>query len=514
MTHALSAIPSCAEGTYSVGVMKTKRSHNSGIPASSTAPAAAFVAEQTQISKYYNQKSGHGFAAEDANHLADLFAGKPASVVGRSNKLNGADRLVGATALQSKYYRTAQQTLAAAFDGPSGNYRYTGQLLEVPKDQHAEVVRLMRGKISAGRVPGVTDPAKAPELVRQGSITYGQARNTARAGNIESIIFDAKTQSVTAACTFGMSFAVTFAMATLNGKSYRDAVREASLAAVQVGGTAFLTGILASQFLRTRSAAVSAVAIRSLLKKVPCDSLGRKILEALACGAAGQPLAGAAAINHLAKALRSNILTAAIATAVTSTPDFYRAFFARTISRKQLIKNVAVNAAGAAGGTAGWFAGAAGGAAIGTAVAPGVGTTVGAVLGGIAGAFGMGAGCAIGTKRVADILIEDDAEAMISLLRRRLAKIAESYLLTPREVELLGKEANRRADAKWLRELFRENSASRRRANKFILDEFTPFVERMLRRRPKLRLPGKEKIIRVAVDSVLKAVDEREAHAA
>jgi hypothetical protein len=497
-----------------LNAIKRKHRHKIVIPSSAGSAAAAFVAEQTQVAKYHNLKSGHGFAAEDANHLADLFAGKPASIVGRGNTLNGADRLVGGTAIQSKYYRTAVDTLAAAFDGPSGNFRYTGQLLEVPKDQHAEVVRLMRRKIYQGRVPGVTDPAKASEIVKAGSVTYRQAFNTARPGTLESLVFDAKTQAVTTLGAFGLSFAVTFIFAKLNGKNQDQALREASLAAVKVGGATLLTGILASQFLRTRTAAVSAVAIRSFLKRVPCDSLGRKVLEAFACGAAGQPVAGAAAINHLAKALRSNILTAAIATAVTSTPDFYRAFFARTISRKQLIKNVTVNAAGAAGGTAGWFAGAAGGAAIGTAVAPGVGTTVGAVVGGIAGAFGLGAGCAIGTKHVTDMLIEDDAVAMISLLRRRLAKIAESYLLTPHEVELLGKEANRKANAKWLRQLFRENSASRKRANKFISDEFTPFVERMLRRRPKLRLPGQEKIIRVAADSVLKAVDESEAHAA
>jgi outer membrane lipoprotein SlyB len=494
--------------------MRTKRNHNSDIPASSTAPAAAFVAERTQVAKYHNLKSGHGFAAEDANHLADLFAGKPASIVGRGNTLNGADRLVGATALQSKYYRTARETLAAAFDGPSGNFRYAGQVLEVPKDQHAEVVRLMRKKIFEGRVPGVSDPSQAPEMVRRGSITYRQAVNTARPGNIDSLIFDAKTHSVTAAGTFGVSFAFTFAMAKWNGKSHKDAIREASWAAVQVGGTVFLTGIVTSQLLRTRAAAAGTVALRSLLKKAPREGLSQILLEALASGATGRTPTGAAAVNQLAKALRSNAAVTAVATVLTSCPDFYRAAFARTISWKQMGKNFAVNAAGAAGGSVGWLGGAACGAAAGTACAPGVGTAVGALVGGIGGALSLGTCCSWGAKKVADLLAKDDAEEMLEVLHRKLAKLAESYCLTSRETRLLSRHVQRKVDTKWLRRLFRENSDSRKRANKFISDEFTPFVERMLCRRPKLRLPGQEKIIRVAADSVLKAVDEREAHAA
>ena len=56
----------------------------------------------TQIFKY-STKYGHGFAAEDANNLADKLSGKNAEVVGTSNTLNGPDRVVNGVFVQSKY---------------------------------------------------------------------------------------------------------------------------------------------------------------------------------------------------------------------------------------------------------------------------------------------------------------------------------------------------------------------------------------------------------------------------
>ena len=58
-----------------------------------SAPLTAQALEKTQISKYHT-KGGHGFAAEDANNLADTLRGKTAQVVGTSNESNGADRTV------------------------------------------------------------------------------------------------------------------------------------------------------------------------------------------------------------------------------------------------------------------------------------------------------------------------------------------------------------------------------------------------------------------------------------
>jgi len=145
--------------------------------------------EKTQISRYH-AAGGHGFAAEDANHFADRIRLRRPELVGPGNEKNGADRIVGGVPIQTKYHQTASGTVGAAFDSKTGLYRYRGQVLEVPKDQYEECVEVMRKKIADGSVPGVSDPRRAEELVRSGSITYKQARNIARAGNIDSIVFD------------------------------------------------------------------------------------------------------------------------------------------------------------------------------------------------------------------------------------------------------------------------------------------------------------------------------------
>ena len=143
--------------------------------------------EQTQISMYPSP-SGHGFAAEDANNINDILRGITAEVIGTSNELNGPDRVINGVFLQSKYYQSASKTVAAAFDSNSGDYRYVGQMLEVPKDQWEDCVKFMRKRIEQGKVPGIKNPADAEKIVRQGSVTYQQAKNIARAGNIDSLI--------------------------------------------------------------------------------------------------------------------------------------------------------------------------------------------------------------------------------------------------------------------------------------------------------------------------------------
>ena len=48
--------------------------------------------------------------------------------------------------------------------------------LEVPKDQYNLAVEIMRNKILAGWVVGVTDPDQADNIVRAGYFTYSQAK--------------------------------------------------------------------------------------------------------------------------------------------------------------------------------------------------------------------------------------------------------------------------------------------------------------------------------------------------
>ncbi len=356
---------------------RVKRSADNALSASLTAQEL----EKTQIAKYHT-KGGHGFAAEDANNLNDRLRGKKAEVVGISNELNGADRVVDGVRVQSKYFQSASETIAAAFDSGSGNYRYEGQVLEVPKDQYKACLELMRKRIAQGKVPGFENPADAENIVQQGTVTYKQARNIARAGNVDSLVFDAKTQAVTSTYVFAISFAVTFAQNRWQGESAKNAMRAALESSILAGSTTLVTGIISAQLLRTKAAAIGVVSVRSGVKAISGTTIGRQAIHRIAAGSLGKAVYGAAAINHVSKLLRSNVVTATIATAVTSGPDFYRAVFGRSISWRQFTKNISVNIAGVATGAVGWLGGAAAGAAIGSAV-PIVGTAAGGVVGGI-----------------------------------------------------------------------------------------------------------------------------------
>lgn len=286
-------------------------------------PFVAQAIERIQIAKYHTL-GGHGFAAEDVNTLIDRLTAKKAEVVGVSNQLHGADRLVDGVLIQSKYYASPSQTVRAAF-GPEGAFLYEGQVLEVPRDQFSECVELMAERIADGQVPNVSNPAEAEKLVRQGAVTYEQAKNVARAGTVESLIFDAGTQCVSCVSVFSVAAAVTFAQQRWSGKSSKEAAKAAVGSASASGLSTLIIGVLSAQILRTKVAAAATVTVRGLLKAtVSGPGPGREIVECVAKASLGKAVHGAAAVNHVAKLLRTNAVTGVIALGVTSAPDFYR----------------------------------------------------------------------------------------------------------------------------------------------------------------------------------------------
>ena len=463
---------------------------SNGLSASLTAQEL----EKTQISKYHT-KGGHGFAAEDANNLNDKLRGKKSEVVGISNELNGADRVVDGVGVQSKYFQSAPKTIAAAFDSGSGNYRYEGQVLEVPKDQYKACVELMRKRIAQGKVPGFENPADAEILVREGTVTYKQARNIARAGNVDSLVFDAKTQAVTSTYVFAISFAVTFAQNRWQGESTKNAMRAALESSILAGSTTLVTGIISAQLLRTKAAAIGVVSVRSGVRAISSTTIGRQAIHRIAAGSLGKAVYGAAAINHVSKLLRSNVVTATIAAAVTSGPDFYRAVFSRSISWRQFTKNISVNVAGVATGTAGWVGGVAAGAAIGSAV-PVVGTAAGGVVGGIVGALGCGIGGSKAAKAIADKIADDDSKHLLMVLQDEIQLLAFEYMLTEDEVEDIASTVKSTVNPKWLRRMFEEtNGATNKyRSRKFIRSEFEPQFEAIIKERPRIVLPSADQL--------------------
>ena len=467
-----------------------KRARVKALPA----PLVAQSLEKTQISKYH-AKGGHGFSAEDANNFADTLKGRQAEVIGISNELNGADRFVDGLQVQSKYFQSASETVASAFDPSTRVYRYSGQVLEVPRDQYDACLALMRERISQGKVPGYENPADAERIIQRGTVTYKQARNIARAGNIDSILFDAKTQAVTSTYVFAVSFAVTFAHSLWSGADTKEATKEALGTALSAGSTTLITGIVSAQILRTKTAAIGVVAARSGVKAVSGTTVGREAIHRIAAGSLGKAVYGAAAANHVSKLLRSNVVTATIAAVATSTPDFYRAVFEGSISWRQFSKNVSVNIAGVVTGTAGWIGGAAAGAAIGSAV-PVIGTAAGGVVGGIIGAMGGGIGGSAAAKAVADRIADDDSEQLIRALKVELQELAFEYMLSEIEVDQLGKDAGDIVKPKWLRRLFKTSmkGTDTEAMKRAIREVFEPRIATIVRNRPKVLLPPTENI--------------------
>ena len=389
--------------------------------------------ENMQYSKYHT-KGGHGFAAEDANAFYDIVRFKDVDLVGRNNELNGADRIVEGIKIQTKYYKTPQETISSAFDSKSGLYRYTGQILEVPADQYEACVKLMERKIIEGKVPGFKNPEDARKIVKKGLLTYNQARNIAKVGNIDSLMFDAATQAVISTHVLGLSFTIAFALAKWRGKSHQEAMKVAMKSAIETAGTTFITGIVTAQLLRTKSAAAATVTMRHGVKIVYKSPIGKSLIENLAKASLRKPVYGAAAVNHVSKLLRSNAIVLTVSTAVTIAPDFYRAAVRKNISWKQFTKNLIVNVSSAAGGIGGWMAGAAAGAAVGSAF-PIIGTGVVGFIGGVIGALAGGGISGKVSKKVVDSFAKDDAEEMMEILEKVVEEISYDYLLTKEEIE-------------------------------------------------------------------------------
>jgi len=354
---------------------------SSAVNGASTASSAQSTNSYMQYTQYRNHQ-GHGWAAEDANAMADRLAGKRVEQVGTDNSCNGADRIVNGVEIQTKYCASARESVNAAFQ--DCKYRYDGMKLEVPKDQYEEAVKLMAEKIRSGQVPGVTDPAVARDMVVKGSCSYQEAKNIAKAGNIDSIKFDMKTQTVTCGLTCGISFVLSYANSVRNGKKHKEALKEASIQAAKNGATSMVIGVGTQQLLRTcvgRNIATSAThASRAVINATCKTRIGQKIVEKTASTLIGKQVAGQTAKNILAKGMRTNMVTGGIMLAAQTVPDAVKVCQGK-MSKGQFCENVASNTAGIGGG----YAGATIGAAIGSALLPGVGTVVGGFIGGIGG---------------------------------------------------------------------------------------------------------------------------------
>ena len=259
------------------------------------------------------------------NTLHDKLHGKDARILGDDNAKNGPDRIVNGEWIQSKYFQNGRQAIDACFeDGGDGAFRYIGKhdspmTIEVPKDENIydQAVERMQEKIRNGQVEGVTDPAETKNIVKKGNYTYQQARNIARAGNIDSLKYDATNGAVVAASAFGVSAVIAFGISVWSGDSLDIAAKKAAWCGVKVAGTSFFVSVLSQQLLKAglNSAMVSGTeAIANALGPKACAIIVNAFRS-------GSNIYGAAAMKSAAKLLRGNAVVASLTVVALSSVD-------------------------------------------------------------------------------------------------------------------------------------------------------------------------------------------------
>lgn len=438
----------------------------------------------------FGASRGHGFAAEKANHLNDVISGKDAKIVGGDNAKNGADRLVDGVNIQTKYCNSGSKCISECFE--DGTFRYLNSdgspmQIEVPSDKYDSAVQAMENRIKNGQVPGVTDPELAKEIVRKGAFTYEQVRNIAKFGTIESLTYDAVNGIKLAGTAMGISAAVSFAVSLWNGEDWEKALESSCYVGLKVGGVAWVSSIITAQLGRTGVEQ----GLRGATDWV-VQQMGPKAAAWIANGLrSGNSIYGAAAMNHVSKLLRGNIVTGVVTTLVISSVDFVRMFQGRC-SGAQLFKNVASTASGVAGGTGGWMAGAAGGAAIGSAI-PLIGTAAGGIIGGLLGAFAGGTAANAAASAILDEFIEDDAKEMLGIVERVFGELAFNYLLNNEEAKLVIDNFKSKDVPDFLRDMY---ASSDREA--FARNEFESTIKDVAKNRKIVTLPTNKQLIQKA----------------
>ena len=418
-----------------------------------------------------------GFAAEQANNLSDVINGKNAKIVGNDNLKNGPDRRIinrdgSVTFIQDKYYSTAKGSVEAGFDEVTGVYKYVDadgkpMQLEVPKGQGKEAIEIMEQKIKDGYVDGVTDPNEAQNIIREGQYTFKQAENIAKAGNIDSLVYDAKSGAIVSLSAMGVSFVLDFASCMINGDDWKEALKNSSLNSLKVGTGVEIVYIISSQLARTNAPIIFKPAADKL-----AQILGPKASKALVelLGEEGQVVTEKA----VSGIIQNNLLVQAVTIVVFTVPDVVDLFKGR-ISSKQLAINLAILIGGSAGATIGMVAGSS------------VGGPLGSFLGGLSGGV-------IGTYGASTLLttfFETDTDEMYNIITSQFSEISENYLVSQDEADLITKTLSEKLTTKILKDMY-ESDDREKFANELILDVF----ESQIKNRKKVEMPTQEDVRR------------------
>ena len=345
----------------------------------------------------------------------------------------------------------------------------TAMCLEVPADQYDDVLRGMEQKIRDGKVPGVSDPAEAVNYVRKGKYTYEQATNLVKAGNIDSLRYDATNGAIVAASALGISFALDFVSCTMNGESFEDATKNAALNGLKTGGFVFATYVISSQLAKSGLKAGLETGTEAIAKALG-KGVSTAILNTFGESAAGLTSSQIAA--RVASILQSQIITSGVVVAALSVSDVADLFQGR-ISPQQLLKNLVVTVASVAGTTVGGVAG----GAMGTAILPGVGTTLGTFVGGMAG------GAALSK------IYAGDAQAMYDIVSEKFQSLSEDYLVSEEEGAAITEKLQTVLSGETLEEMYASEDRE-----VFAENLMEPLFEEQVKQREKIVLPAEDEV--------------------
>ncbi len=420
---------------------------------------------------------GHGFAAEKANHIIDKTLLKTAKIVGDDNAKNGADRLVNGSEIQTKYCSTAARSVGAGFDGQNGSYRYydsngAPMQIEVPKDQYTKAIETMENKIKQGKVPGVSDPSEATNLVRQGHITYAQAQNITKFGTFESITYDLAEGSIVSLAAGGISFGLTASIFYCKTGDQKTALRTAAIQAGKTFSRTMAVYVTAQQLHRLGT-------VQVLLKNVDFSIASPTVRDALQNGM------GVKNLNSLNKVMRGTLVTSFALVAITTGPDMIKMVRGH-ISGAQFIKNLAITTSSVAGSVVGSIAG----GVILSPLGP-FGALAGRAAGGMIGGFAA----AQLSKMITGSLIEDDKVKTLEIVQDQVTWLATTFLLNEYEIENLNDNLARVLDQKMLEVIY----ASKKNARATVNFMIKPLVVSIVKQRPAFKY-GENELIEMVDD--------------
>ena len=313
---------------------------------------------------------GAGYAAEYGNTTIDRLLLK--KVTNTAQQLDehghqvkaGPDKNVNGVNIQTKYYKSASESIGAAFEKGSPKYLNedgTMMPIEVPRDQYDVALNCMEKRIEKGQVPGA-DPknakVEAKKYVKKGYFTYEQSHLIAQAGTIEGIVVDLAQGVITSTYAAGISGLIVFANAIWNGASTQDAAKACLSASLQTLGKGAMIYTLTMQLSRKQFAnyfkrkyvgggtvAAGFEGINNPLYTISNDLAEKIANSSIAKSSLGKTIGIS---NITGKA----IISAGVMSVIVFGPDIVKTLRGK-ISGKQLLKNSTVGATALAGGALG-----------------------------------------------------------------------------------------------------------------------------------------------------------------